>query len=64
MLVWLVFCRTAKWLEVAGWFRYYLLSLLCFAFVTVLLLFGYLLRLHDTLVQFSLHFGGDWNTLT
>jgi hypothetical protein len=55
-------CRTAKWLEVAGWFSQHSLSLLCFAFVT-LSLFGDLLHLHDALVQFLLHAGRDGNAM-
>jgi hypothetical protein len=54
VLIWLVLCcrRTAKRLEVAGWFGQYSLSLLCFAVVTVSLL-GNLLHLYETSVQFS-----------
>jgi hypothetical protein len=55
-------CRTAKRLEVAGWFSKYSLSLLCFAFITALL-FGDLLRLYDTFVQVSLHSDTDGNAL-
>jgi hypothetical protein len=49
-------------MEVAGWFSQYLLSLLCFAFVTVSL-FGDVLRLYETLVQFLLHSHGDGNAM-
>jgi hypothetical protein len=49
-------------LEVAGWFGQYSLSLLCSAFATVSL-FGVLLRLYDSLVQFSLYSGRDGNAL-
>jgi hypothetical protein len=71
MLEWLVLycppllsssCRTAKGLEVAGWFSQYSLSLLCFAFVTVSL-FRDLFRLCEALAQFLLHFGRDRNAL-
>jgi hypothetical protein len=65
VLVWLVFCcpslsscRTAKRLVVADCFSQYSLSLLCFVFVTVSL-FGDILLLYETLVQFSLHFCRD-----
>jgi hypothetical protein len=54
--------RTAKRLEMAGQFSQYSLSLLCFAFLTVLL-FGDLLCLYETLDQFSLHSGRDGNAL-
>jgi hypothetical protein len=71
MLEWLVLCcpsllssscRTTKRLELAGWFSQYLLSLLCFALVTVSL-FGDVLRLYETLVLFSLHSGRDGNAM-
>jgi hypothetical protein len=60
VLVWLVFCgpsslsfscRNVKWVDEADWFSQYLLSLLCFVFVTVLL-FGELLDVYEALVQF------------